>query len=708
MNKVLCLLVISPLFLIGCSTGQYDDIETWTVAKTDPILAMGHGAIVNAEEKIIDPSPEFVIEAQRFYLKGLYQRANKQQQTEFNATQQRLKDMKSRTQAERILANAAMLAWLIEAVKPQDATYLRSKNTGLLDRFIRITDGEPLTKDSRAGDIRKEFLEHLGRKGLLTFLSATQAGGPAYIEECHKAGVPIPPDWGSANWQSRGSLTINFLKSALNPDAELFAFVSESPRGVCMALPRSKGNTISLLGIICLGTDSSKSCFWDNQRNKTGFYIQKNTPVPLSDFAGGADLEGGSGNICTDCHAGENPFIVHPDEPMDLGSQIIPKTWSEPLVHWVWPQNAGPTNVLQGIALNPSEDSCLACHDKPPGRSFPEVSTAIPQYCSFILPTAISKTMPPTSPGNNASYVKHKDALLAACKQPPSGGVVINGATQSTPQGGRVEVTGTLTTCQPGSPDCPPGFCYFETLHGPFWQKTPITTPYTDPAFRGSAARIYGESGLWKYAFVSDTTGMAPNAPPGGTMRCIAYPQIVGVPDASKCFAKQTAVVDPDGTNLSQTVDATVTGAASANVLSGFIGNVAQANFDRPDTLRVFESGGKVLLEQNHILTPPPPLKPGPLTGESWTNGCNAWTPIYDTKDVLSTSDVQLVPPAQASNVRCYITGITGAWSSTRNSGTVQPFAEIYKGPTGDTRLRVSPPGENDRVGAYASCIRIK
>jgi hypothetical protein len=708
MKRVPGFFVITAIFLISCNRGQYDDIETWTVAATDPILAVGHGAIINAEGNNIDPLPEFVIEAQRFYLKGLYQQANEQQRAEFKATQRRLEDV-SRTRAERILVNAALLARLIETVKPQDAPFLASKNTALLGRFTRITDGEPSTKDPRAGDIRKEIVERLGREGLLTFLSATQAGGPAYIEECRKAGVPIPPDWGSSQWKSKGLLTTDFLGST--PQAEVFAFERESPLGVCMALPRSTGNTIKLLGIICLGTDSSKSCFWDNQRNKQQFDIQKNTPVPLSEFAGGADLYGGSGNVCTDCHAGENPFIVHPGQPMDLGNKIIPKTWSEPLVHPNWPQNAGPTNVLQGITLNPGEDSCLGCHDRPPGRRFPEVSTAIPQYCSIILPRAISKTMPPTSPGNNASYTKHKDALLAACKQPPSGGgVVINGATQSTPQGGRVEVTGNLTTCQPGSPDCPPGFCYFETLHGPFWQKTPITTPYTDPAFRGSAARIYGENGLWKYAFVSDTTGMAPNAPPGGTMRCIAYPQIVGVPDASKCFAKQTAVVDPDGTNLSQTVDATVTGAASANVLSGFVGNVAQANenVDRPDTLRVFESGGKIVLAQNHSANPPSPLKPGPLTGESWTNGCNAWTPIYDAKDVLSTSDVQLVPPAQANNVRCYITGITGAWSSTRNNGTVQPFAEIYKGPTGDVRLRVSPIGENDRVGAFASCIRIK
>jgi hypothetical protein len=211
---------------------------------------------------------------------------------------------------------------------------------------------------------------------------------------------------------------MDFLGSP--PEAEIFTFESESPRGVCMALPRSAGNTIRLLGIICLGTYSSKSCFWDNQRNKQQFNIPKNTPAPLSEFAGGADLYLGSGGVCTDCHAGENPFVVHPRQPMDLGDKIIPRKWQQPLVHPEWPQNSGPTNILQGITLNPGEGSCLECPNRPPGMRFPEVSTALSQYCSIILRGAISTTMPPTSPGNNASYAKHKAALEAACKQPPS------------------------------------------------------------------------------------------------------------------------------------------------------------------------------------------------------------------------------------------------------------------------------------------------
>jgi hypothetical protein len=184
------------------------------------------------------------------------------------------------------------------------------------------------------------------------------------------------------------------------------------------------------------------------------------------------------------------------------------------------------------------------------------------------------------------------------------------------------------------------------------------------------------------------------------------------VPDVSKCFANLFAVVDKTGTTFSETVDATVAGASTANVLSGFIGNIAQASFgatnEQPDTLRVFESAGKVDLAQVHSSKPLSPFSLGPLQGESWTNGCLSWTADYLAKDVHTTSDVQLLDPVQTKNARCFITGVTGAWSSTRNNATVQPFAEIYYGASQEARLRVSPTGSADQVTAYASCVKLK
>jgi len=701
MDRFLGLLLVAAFVLFGC-TKQLDDISKWEVVATDPILAVGHGAFFGAEGKRIDPSPEFVIEAQRFYLKRLYLAANEKQRAAFDAVRRRIAGEAAENKAEQILLNAAYIHWLADATRPSDLAHLTSTNTALLTRYARLDGKQEKTEDQGAGSIRGSLLARLKEYGLLKFLSATTAGGVEYINECRMAGVPIPPDWGTPQWQSNGLLTVDFLGST--PQAEVFSFQTDAPRGVCMALPRSTGNTISLLGIICLGTQTSKSCYWDNQRNKQQFPIQKGTVVPLSDFAGGAELFMGSGGVCTDCHAGENPYVVHPGQPMDLPT-IIPNWWTDPLVHPSWPQNAGPNSILPGIALAAGDRSCLQCHARPPGRRFPEVSTAIPFYCNIVLPNAIGKTMP-SAGGNAGPFKKHIDALMAACKKPPSGEVVVNGATQTDPTGGRVDTGGDLSICTSGG-DCPVGFCYWKTLHGPFWQTSPANLPLADPAHRGSFLRIYAEGGHWKWRAFSDPTGLPPNAPPGGTAECLAYNQIATVPNPQNCFANPFSVADPSGTLLSQSINATVAG-STANVLSGFIGNVAQANKTRIlDTLRVWEDAGRVRLDHNHSGAPATQYPAGLLVGESWTNGCNAWTPVYAAKDVFTMSEVQLVPAAQSSNVRCYITGISGAWSSTRNNATVQPFAEIFKGSGNDIRLRVRPNEGGDRVGAYASCIRL-
>ena len=505
MKRMLAGLAIAGLAFVGCQGPERSayDIEKWKVAASDPVLTVGHGALFDASGNQFEPSPEFVVDAQRFYLKKLYEQAREPQRVEFKARQQRLQDLKASNRAEEILVNASLIAWLVDAVKPPDSPYVMSKSVALLIRFVPVGETES-PKDSGAGLVDAEFRDSLDREGGLKFLSATLAGGTAYIEECARAGVPIPPDWGSPNWTSRGNLTTKFISATIG--AELFGFESRSPRGVCFALPRWNGNSTNLLGIICLGTDTSKSCFWDND-HRSGQQINKGDTVPLNQFLGGADLnipnQVSTGGICTDCHAGENPYVVHPGQPMDLGNQIVPNAWQEPLVHPSWPQNRGPTNQLTGLVLTPpNELPCTSCHGA--DRRFPEVSTQLPGYCGTILTKAFSQTMPPGSPGD-PKFKKQFDALQAACKQPPAGGVVINGATEATPTSSRSDTTVTLSSCT-GGPDCPIGFCYWRSVHGPFWQTTPSTVPIADPAYRGSFARIFVDGNQWKARVLVDPT----------------------------------------------------------------------------------------------------------------------------------------------------------------------------------------------------------
>lgn len=81
-----------------------------------------------------------------------------------------------------------------------------------------------------------------------------------------------------------------------------------------------------------------------------------------------------------------------------------------------WPQN----QLSQSPALVPA--ACSGCHRAGgPGGRFPHLSTALPGYCGTILAQAITKTMPPGSPGSAAG-----DADVATfrawCGSPASAG----------------------------------------------------------------------------------------------------------------------------------------------------------------------------------------------------------------------------------------------------------------------------------------------
>jgi hypothetical protein len=101
--------VITAALLAGCATGN--NIETWKVLPADPLSGVGHGAFLDAQGKEITPSPEFVSDAQRYYLKRLYLEADGEQQRRFKAMQRSLERV-TQSRAERVLANAALsIGW---------------------------------------------------------------------------------------------------------------------------------------------------------------------------------------------------------------------------------------------------------------------------------------------------------------------------------------------------------------------------------------------------------------------------------------------------------------------------------------------------------------------------------------------------------------------------------------------------------------------
>ena len=325
-----------------------------------------------------------------------------------------------------VIRDSILLDWLLEQSQSAEAAQISSTVTALRKSYfqhvLRVDPGD-LRLHYNSG-IPERLLENFKDIGIAKF-ALTDVDSQEYIRRCREAGVPLPPDWKAengggnkdrGNWRFIGEQNPNFASGA--PRSEVFAFdtgTSSDPNGLCIALPRISGNTISLLGMICHSRDTGKACFWDN------YGIGFTEEVPQSAFIGGNDLEGG--DICSDCHAGENPYVVHPGTAVDIGSAQDSPVWYDPLVPASWPQNPGPTSLLNFIPLEPGEGDCRDCHTQNDQGRFPEVG-ALSMYCGTVLGNAVNQTMPTFNPGDPA-YATHANALLAFCKQdPPDGGEV--------------------------------------------------------------------------------------------------------------------------------------------------------------------------------------------------------------------------------------------------------------------------------------------
>jgi hypothetical protein len=240
----------------------------------------------------------------------------------------------------------------------------------------------------------------------------TTNSGQAYINECSAAGVPIPPDWGDPRWVWNGPLTDPFISTNLN--AQVYFYTTS--QGVCYALPRTNGaGVVKLLGIICQGNQTGRACFWDNASDIATI----NTYTPISSFVGGAALNNGT-DVCTNCHAGENIFIIHPGTALDLAAQgvtVMPSSFVQPIVHASWPQNTS-VNTVAG--------ACNGCHSQNIAGRFPQLSTAVSGYCDVMATAWTRGSMPPggtaDSPEFRAHYTDMQQAcMLTAPAEPPPG-----------------------------------------------------------------------------------------------------------------------------------------------------------------------------------------------------------------------------------------------------------------------------------------------
>lgn len=393
----------------------------------DPVAKVAHGLLLNSDWQEIYIDKKFVLKTQEYYIQKLISFATEAQKKQYLGEE---KEHQQWDTDEIVSKNAILIDRLIGDLDPEN-DLLRSKNSALLLQYYRnISNTKPvsaaleLMSSNRKQKNIQELLFSVSSLAEISSISsfadrgvtATVNGGLEYIEECQSNGVPIPPDWGSSLWEENGVLDKPFISTSF--EAEVFSYKSTDPEGLCIALPRSRGDDIMLLGIICQGQKSGRACFWDNSSPATGV-IPKGEFRALTDFYGGADLVGASGGICTECHAGENVFIVHPESPLVIDAAKSDQ-WMTPLVDSSWPQNPGPTTLLDSVDLTSEDRSCLSCHISSFGGRFPDVSKELEGYCSMVLETALRQTMPPPDGENISAYNKQTTELLRACSQQKS------------------------------------------------------------------------------------------------------------------------------------------------------------------------------------------------------------------------------------------------------------------------------------------------
>ncbi|WP_050385843.1 hypothetical protein [Bradyrhizobium pachyrhizi] len=449
--RLLALCLASPVILL-------DIPESFAADASEPIAYIGHGAFFDNSGNQIKLTQEFIEKAQAYYRQRLLSSMPADKATAFSDAEKGVSQPStSSRQNNLVLQNRSLRSLTRHSTDPDAgriASILNALDYALKSQIPERADtGVPTRKFIPEPQVR-EFLEKQTFQLQQALpLANTTKGGQQYIDECRSNGVPIPPPVGkldpagTAGWRSLGFIPKE-AQFIVGSPAEVRVFTSATPAGMCIALPRyadDSKQSVALDGVICLGQLTSKVCFWDNQMPASDgqggtqgvtfeFATGEQIPIGVPDLkidpkgrfqGGGFDLNNGQGGVCTNCHAGENPYIIHPK--VDLGGGLLMgklnkpplnlPTFStdryDPFVPPSWPQNA----TSEAAAKVPS--ACGVCHEKDgPGGRFPQLSTALQGYCGTILRQAIEKTMPPGNPGSLQNDPEVKN-FLALCLASP-------------------------------------------------------------------------------------------------------------------------------------------------------------------------------------------------------------------------------------------------------------------------------------------------
>ena len=295
---------LGAVLLVGCTPSGTPIVdapprkdERDVAATGDPaqIVTAGHGELFDSDMRRVIVDEKSLI----FMQDGLMKRVDTA------AVDPRLRKLASEsniTVAERFWLRGAMINAALERRDDRASRQMMQVNDLLLQRSGRFR--EFILSPALLAKLREFF----GR--LVELANATD-----YIRRCRAAGVPIPPDFATTgtHWEYQGNLATNLLgRSAF---AGVYTYHDPDVRGACVALPRGSGDAGSASGIICQSATTGAACFWDNKLRSGGptapFMGWRNLTLRIADLQDGDNLR----NDCTECHSGNNVFVVLPDDP---------------------------------------------------------------------------------------------------------------------------------------------------------------------------------------------------------------------------------------------------------------------------------------------------------------------------------------------------------------------------------------------------------
>lgn len=376
-SKTFSLLLLIPVVLgLSGGAGKAGEEKPLAQAPAERIAYAYHGMLLDRDRKPIELDAKTVDQIQGSMIEELMKESDEATRKNVGLMIDELSmaDKPGFDAGDRRLLNDAIIATLLEkAPKPAIERYEW--------RYRLVRSWSPVLKAS------PQALEWLRQRKIDFEDLILQGGRPDYLAECRAERVPIPPDWPSPQWgEPLGTLPRAFVASDYT--AELYAYRDPAVPGVCLALPRKAGSSIQALGIICQGDETGKACFWDNVDSATGARLQgEGLRLSIASLQNGSSLA----ENCTNCHRGDNAFLVHPDDPpfraASAGFDLAPSARYSPIGQGHW-SNPGPLFLP---APRPPGRTCAECHE------IPEPHGSGDPYCG-VLRQASTQTMPRGGP----------------------------------------------------------------------------------------------------------------------------------------------------------------------------------------------------------------------------------------------------------------------------------------------------------------------